>query len=336
MKYLKYILLLFIFNSPVNSQDFTVNFNSSNMFGISTEKIQFNNITLGLPIPQAEVVQSTNAQSTEYLEPTLEPTNVTYEEVPYNTYFKICRYDSGKLYLLPQLTPEEPNCKIAEGMDLSNSYGIILEPDRVQINNISYNDIAHDIIFKFDLEKIQFEQDDEIIVLPIAAPNYLSIMLEWDNELPDLDAHLTGPIAPHSVERFHLYFADMFNNGDVAVLNVGYDEFETKPEMITLLPPIINFETQERGVTLRPGFYQFTVQHFYGNGTLFDSNAVVHLKIGDGPDRRFELPYYEGAELLGEMDIWIVFKLEILENGLVITDDSIQRYELGISPHEIK
>ncbi|MDM8566752.1 hypothetical protein QUF74_14005 [Candidatus Halobeggiatoa sp. HSG11] len=340
MKYFKYIILILIFTNTVNAQDIKVDFSHSHMFGIGVEKVQFDNIILGLPV----YVQTDVDQSSEMQQPTPEEateeisvrTSLVYDEVPYNTSMKICRYNSGRLYLLPQLTLEEPNCTVAEGVDLSSSYGISLTSDIVLINNIFYNEIFHNIIFKFNFEKLQFEQDDETIILPTLAPNYIRIILDWNRELPELDAHLTGPIAPYSFERFHLYFDAISDNGDVATLDVGYDEFENKPEIVTILPPIIDFETQQRDTSLRPGLYRFTVQHFYGNGTLLDSNAIVRLQIGNEPNEHlFILPNYEGLELLGEMDIWIVFEIEILEDRTVIINP-IQSYELGISPHEIR
>ncbi|MBE9563499.1 MAG: hypothetical protein IMF12_11630 [Proteobacteria bacterium] len=49
----------------------------------------------------------------------------------------------------------------------------------------------------------------------------------------------------------------------------------------------------------------------------------------------FKLPNYKDVELQGEMDIWIVFELEIREDRTVLINP-IQRYELGVSPHEIR
>ncbi len=339
MKYLKYIILILIFNNPVNAQDIQVNFDYSYMYGISMEKIQFNNIIVRFP---------------DYTAPELfSLENLPYIEDIYNIPFTVCRYNSGRLYLLPQLAPEEPYCNIAGGLNLSNSYGISLEFDKIQINNIiitneavhdttfeavndTTNEAVHDTTFKFNFDKLQFEQDDGIILLSASAPNNIRIILDWNIKLPELDAHLTGPIAPYSLEYFHLYFNDIYNNGGIATLNVGYEEFETRPEIVTILPPIIDFETQQRDTTLRPGLYRFTVQHFYGNGNLLDSNATVRLQIGDEPNEHlFVLPNYEGLELLGEMDIWIVFELVVLDDRTV-TVNPIQRYELGVSPHEIR
>ncbi|MFK5970633.1 MAG: hypothetical protein QM487_11010 [Candidatus Marithrix sp.] len=331
MKYLKYILLILMINNPTNATDIKVSFSHSNMFGINIEKIQFDNIILGLPV--YEQVENSSANIEE--ESIAIIYAMSYQEMNYSTSFKVCRYNSGRLYLLPQLTPEEPYCDVAKGLDLSNSYGFSLETDRVQINNIISNEAIHNITFRFNFDTLQLEQDDGIIILPSSAPNYIRIILDWHSDLPELDAHLTGPIAPYSFEHFHLYFHDIHNNGGIATLNVGYDEFETRPEIVTILPPIINFETQQRDTILRPGFYRFTVQHFYGNGNLLDSNAKVRLQIGNDPNEHlFELPNYEGIELLGEMDIWIVFELEVLNDGTV-NIRPIQRYELGISPSEV-
>ena len=336
MKCLKYILLILLINNPVNAEDIRVNFNYSNMFGINVEKIQFDNIILELPVyVQQENIPSVGEESATSEESVAMTYAMVYQEISYSTSFKVCRYNSGRLYLLPQLTPEEPNCEVAEGLNLSNSYGFSLDSDRVQINNIISNGIVHNITFKFNFDKLQLEQDDGIIILPVLAPTYIRIILDWHLELPDLDAHLTGPIAPYSHERFHLYFHDIYNNGGVSTLNIGYDEYETRPEIVTILPPIINFETQQRDTALRPGFYRFTVQHFYGNGNLLDYNAKVRLQIGNDPNEYlFELPNYEGLELLGEMDIWIVFELEV-RNDRTVNIIPIQRYELGISPNEI-
>ncbi|MDM8568572.1 hypothetical protein QUF50_03480 [Thiotrichales bacterium HSG1] len=321
MKYFRYIIIILIFSNYANAQDYTVNFNHSHIFGIGVNRIQFDNIILETP------VQTYDNHSLD---------SIVYEETVYNIPFKICRYNSGSLYMLPKLGIEESNCKIAEELDLSNSHGTSITSDRVQINNVFYNEIAYDIIFKFNHAKLQFEQDDGIVLLPNVMPDYIRITLDWGEELSELDAHLTGPIFSYSAEHFHLYFDDINNDGDVATLNIGYGEFETRPEVVTILPPIVNFDTKDRGVALRPGSYRFTVQHFYGSGTLLESDATVRLQIENEPNEQlFALPNCEGVELLGEMDIWIVFALEILEDGTVITNP-IQRCESGISPHEIR
>ncbi|HHB93165.1 MAG TPA: hypothetical protein ENK59_08155, partial [Thioploca sp.] len=118
MKYLKYILLMLMINNPINAADIKVNFSDSNMFGINMEKIQFDNIILGLPVYKQ--VENSLANIEEFTDITYA---MSYREMSYSTSFKICRYNSGRLYLLPQLTPEEPYCNVAEGLDLSNSYG---------------------------------------------------------------------------------------------------------------------------------------------------------------------------------------------------------------------
>lgn len=260
-------------------------------------------------------------------------------EVPINVIFKVCRFHSGRLYLAPGLTNDSPHCQIAVGVDFSNSHGFSEDFDRVRIENIGIKTFdpntpqseiitIHSIAFKLNLVTLNLEQEGEPI-LPSSPPRWIRISLDWREMPRELDAHLTGPIAPHSPERFHLYFGEQNSHGDVAILDLGQDEFETKPETVTILPP-------PGAETLRPGIYRFIVHHFYGNGNIADSGAIVRLWIGDEAEVHFFEPLYpENIELAGEMDTWMVFELEVRDNGTVMVWP-VQSYDVNVSPFDVR
>jgi hypothetical protein len=154
-----------------------------------------------------------------------------------------------------------------------------------------------------------------------------------------MDAHLTGPDPSarstynNADKRFHLYFNNKEN--EVATLDTG--EFsDTKPEKISIFPP--HQKNSSKNVEeniLREGIYRFTVHHFTGSGTIADSDAEVHLKIGELPEQLFR-PFIGEIETIFDepMDIWTVFELHVAAEGTV-TVVPIQQYDCGINPSQI-
>jgi len=188
----------------------------------------------------------------------------------------------------------------------------------------------------FDNPFLRLEPRWEYVISP---PREIQIWLDWGEEPHDMDAHLTGPDPSarstynNADKRFHLYFNNKEN--DVSTLDTG--EFsDTKPEKISIFPPRHknNLEKVEKKV-LREGIYRFTVHHFTGSGRIADSDAEVHLKIGEQPEQLFTPPPAEIETLSDEpMDIWIVFELHVAAEGTV-TVVPIQQYDCGINPSQI-
>jgi hypothetical protein len=91
---------------------------------------------------------------------------------------------------------------------------------------------------------------------------------------------------------------------------------------------------------LRPGVYQLTVHHFKGQGNIAESGAEVNLWLYNHPDYappdyQFYPPIDHNGVLVGEMDIWNVFNLQVAEDGRV-TICPKQRYASGINPSEVR
>jgi hypothetical protein len=261
----------------------------------------------------------------------------------YNLDFKVCRFDDGLLRLIPLLEPEEPDCYV-EGVDFRESKGFGRGNDRIQLNYLWSQTLISDPIFPHHTEIItkpehmvfRFEPATLHLVQsfePIIRPNQIKITLEWEDNSADLDAHLMGPIGPHSPERFHLYFSNEIN--DVSELKNGEIFEQPKQEIVTIFPPFVD-PPQD---TLRAGIYTFVVQYFSGFGDFLNSGAKVNLQIGDEPQREFWPPPFPpllpGEFFRDNLDTWIVFELHLADDGMVSVLP-IQNYNEIISPLEVK
>lgn len=325
-----------LLSSFADAQNFDIDLNRSYGFSVAQPWSQFENMS-------GETPQWVQFNDILVRMPFENPQDATFSiiEVPIKVTFKVCRFHSGRLYLAPELTTNNGSyCQIPIGVDLSNIHGFSEGFDRVRIENIGVKTfdpnvpqspeiiMRHSLAFKLNPVTLNLEQEGEPILPPL-PPRWIRISLDWHQMPRELDAHLTGPMAPHSPERFHLYFGEPNFHGDVAVLDLGQDEFETKPETVTILPP-------PGAETLRPGIYRFIVHQFYGSGNIADSGALVRLWIGDEAEIHFFEPFYaENIELPGEMGAWVPFELEVRDDGTVRLWP-VHSYEENVSPVEIR
>jgi hypothetical protein len=178
----------------------------------------------------------------------------------------------------------------------------------------------------------------------LLPPKRITISLDWEQQFNyDLDIHLSGPVAPHSAEKFHLYFGNKTN--DVGALYIGDGLFETRPEVITLTPPLLPTGSDgrlESATTLRPGVYRLIVHNFNGESDFVDSNARVKVTIGQEPERVFTPPlpppsptFSAALSINSPANIWEVFELHVGDDGMVAIWP-LQKYQSNRNPHEIR
>jgi len=321
------LVALLLLSNLAHAQGFTVDFSDVEGFGVNSEKVQINDIFVTWDSP-------------------FDPAGVT---VPYVLDFKVCQSVSGRRYLRPILTAEEPACSealppqdavfseaaamplVSNGVYLSNSYVENVDINRVRIEQIGIRNPDYpeaitrydNIVFKFDPETLDLEEC------------HVCILFEWRDDQLELDAHLTGP-APgvpedynHEPDRFHLYFRSQYN--EVSELKRPI-ELGNKQQEVFIFPP-------RTAKTLRPGRYRFTVHHYEdnysgSNNNIAQSGALVSLWIGDGTKQVFRPPT-DSHILRGEMgDIWRVFELHVADDGKV-TVVPIQNYDVDVIPSEV-
>ncbi len=305
------------------AQTVAVDFSQIHGFGVASDRIHINNILVRQTAENAYDLKAA---------PVVDEIEVT---------FKACQFGFGGrlLYLMPIVSPDEPPCQINSNVDLSHSHAFSLGFDRVQIENIAVKTFDHNVpeapevivsqnvTFHFDPITLNLEQ-----VLP--SSSRIDISLDWGKTRLELDAHLTGPAFGawesynNERDRFHLYFGNKF--ADVAVLHV--DDNFTKPQFLTLFPPPgLEF--------LREGVYRFTVHHSSGRGNIAHADAQVRINLW-GADQSlseyfFEPPFRGQVKSKDEMESWIVFELQVFNDGITVGPPK-QSYEVNVSPPEVR
>ena len=319
---LKYsIIALLLLSNFTYAQDFVVDFSEAEGYGVSADQIQINQIGV------------------KWFGP-FDPEGVL---IPYNLLFQVCQSNSGRLYLRPILTEEQPLCQeIAYQADFSNSYGKSIGVDGIQIENIGIKTFDPNIpdhpgiitsfqnlTFKFDSDTLDLEECQ------------VCILLTWRDDRLEFDAHLTGP-APgiaedynHEADRFHLYFGSPYH--EVSELKRA-NELGQKQQVFIFPPNLAN--------TLLPGIYRYSVHHFGNNNQIANSGVQVRLWIAGEPEQVFTPPYQsnpvgsaDGFEDEGfendKMGVWVVFELHVAEDGQIMVWQ-LQRYDIDVSPPEVR
>jgi len=175
----------------------------------------------------------------------------------------------------------------------------------------------------------------------LPPPRQVRISLDWTDDRVDFDAHLTGPDPGalgnynNELDRFHVYFGNKttgcWENGCVAAIHYSDELLESKPETIMVLPPAGSDK-------LRPGIYRYAIHQFDGKGSLLEAGVQVRLQIGDQSELVFTpppLPEAQG-ELTGDkMDMWRVFRFEVMEDGMVKALEAKKDYLTAVNPNEV-
>jgi len=162
--------------------------------------------------------------------------------------------------------------------------------------------------FDWDLEAGS-ERAIRVVLSPGLEEGQIRIVLTWDEEPADLDAHLKGPLPDG--EEFHIYFHEKGDLKSRQFVRLDVDDRDGEgPETITVL-----------GVL--PGTYRYFV-HDYTNrddaqsASLARSGAEVKVYQG-GQTYRF----HAGHERAG--NIWNVCTIEVTPDGAVV--NKVDTYE---------
>lgn len=139
------------------------------------------------------------------------------------------------------------------------------------------------------------------------------IILTWGASPQDLDAHLAAKPANVMEATFHVYYGQKGTLPSEPYADLDTDEREGYgPEVISIS-------------RLRPGTYRYSVRHYYGDGNISTSGAVVNAAIENVGLYRFTPPGSQPAEA----DIWQVFDLVVNSNGKVTAVNQISDYKQG-------
>ena len=146
------------------------------------------------------------------------------------------------------------------------------------------------------------------------------VKLTWGTDPSDLDSHLTGPDPDNPGTRFHVYYSNQgsLTTSPYAELDVD-DTTSFGPEVIT----ISRFTT---------GTYRYSVHHYAGTGTIYDSPARVELAL-NGSTTIFTPPS-PGATILGVNSVWQVFELVVDGSGNV-TVNTLNTYVTGVDSSSV-
>ncbi len=160
----------------------------------------------------------------------------------------------------------------------------------------------------FTIERFQrtldamFPEAVRVVLSPGLEAGQLRLVLTWDKEPADLDAHLEGPLPDG--ERFHVYFHQRGDLKSKEFVNLDVDDLDGEgPETITVL-----------GVL--PGEYRYYV-HDYTNRNNPDSNALANsgadVKVYHGGQT-----YRFSPENSHAGNKWDVCTIEVTPDGAVV------------------
>ena len=145
-------------------------------------------------------------------------------------------------------------------------------------------------------------QGVRVVLSPGLEAGQLRLVLTWDKEPADLDAHLEGPLPDG--ERFHVYFHQRGDLKSKEFVNLDVDDRNGEgPETITVL-----------GVL--PGEYRYYVHDYTNSGNpdasaLANSGAEVKVYHG-GQTYRFAP---EGSH---DGNVWNVCSIEVTPEGAIV------------------
>lgn len=338
MKYKRYLyggllIISLLLSGLVNASGIQVDFRESFGFAIEAKN---NNLHIN------------NIQVISLQKDPFNSDNLIRVSTPFDVIFRACQFNdqtkleaieyriSGTQYFAPFNEVLYPCNNL---LDFNNSY-IEAFPDNenfITVNNVRYYErhqkktIHYNIDYEFNLQNLTFYERGKIVVEP---PKNIEISLNWGEQPRDLDLHLTGPAFgaietfANDKDRFHIYFAEDNKRNDIAELYNG--KFgDAKPEKLKIFPS----QNQQH---LRAGLYRLIVHHFKGDGDLSQSDATVHIKIDNEPEKIFLAPTELPIEVRSQqMTAWIVCELFVTEDGMV-TILPIQQYQFNISPSEIR
>ena len=131
-----------------------------------------------------------------------------------------------------------------------------------------------------------------VVLSPQMVSGQTRIVLTWGETPPDLDSHLTGPLA--GGERFHVYYVNQNPAGAGANLDVD-DTTSYGPETITI--------TEQRSGTYKYYVHDFTNQDNPENTALAQSGARVDVYREEGLIASYQVPSGTGT-------IWHVFNMD--------------------------
>jgi uncharacterized protein YjdB len=141
-----------------------------------------------------------------------------------------------------------------------------------------------------------------IAITPVVPPGTVRIVLTWGANPIDLDSWLAGPLAGGG--RFRVSFSSPGNCNASPFACLDVDDVDGfGPETITI--------TQQTA-----GVYRYSVNRFFGSGSIATSGARVDVYTSDGLARTFTPPPGNG-------DWWEVFELS---NGVIT---GLNRYGSG-------
>ncbi len=233
------------------------------------------------------------------------------------------------------------------------AYTMMTDPDAAGVSDAAWARLFYDSMYRLpsdatfldaraavisSAKALKFTPDQQAAVadgfssVGIEDPDYVRIILRWDQSPDDLDAHLVGPSATGDDTRFHVYygsqayFDDGTTNSQTGVLAAdldGDDVDRLGPERITI-----------REMT--PGEYTFVVEDF-SNRFSDDSTALArsgaYVKVYDGPTVNPAVFRVDGTSAGTS---WSVFKLTITaDHSVRITPINQYGYtasELGSKP----
>lgn len=116
----------------------------------------------------------------------------------------------------------------------------------------------------------------------------IQIVLKWEKNPEDLDAHLT---IPTTGTRDHVYYSN--RNGESAKLDTD-DTNGFGPEMISVFK-------------LYDGIYRYSVHHYRGTGTLSNAGAHVYMTV----DKLGIFEMTPPADAKGTGDVWNLWDIKV-------------------------
>lgn len=134
------------------------------------------------------------------------------------------------------------------------------------------------------------------------AQGAMIVSLSWGQNPSDLDSHFRGPtIADSLTDRFHIYFGRRTVVVEGVTIYLDVDDISSfGPEIIT----VPRFPL--------PGRYVYSVHHYSGSGTVYQSPARVEVLL-DGNSYIFSPSQDEDTR--GANDTWMVFEVNVAANG---------------------
>tara|TARA_R110002126_G_scaffold33382_15_gene104475 strand:- start:3687 stop:6071 length:2385 start_codon:yes stop_codon:yes gene_type:complete len=130
------------------------------------------------------------------------------------------------------------------------------------------------------------------------------VSLAWGANPRDLDTHFKGPrVADSLIDRFHIYFSRRSATVEGVTMYLDVDDTSSYgPEILT----VPRFPV--------PGRYVYSVHHYAGSGTIYQSPTRVEVLL-NGLSYVFTPSADENTA--GSNDTWMVFEVVVSENGSV-------------------